>query len=128
MIGKDELRVVEDSAITDLVARQKDSGLRATGGELRRSCWHYDFLAEHIALTGKIDFSEHPMLKDFAFLRSLTTVMKSFPAPNLYANEEALINAITLEYKKRCGYFTPAAAGIYNWMTQVGVLFAFRNN
>jgi 5-methyltetrahydropteroyltriglutamate--homocysteine methyltransferase len=40
-----ELRGVEDEAIADAVAMQRDVGLRtATDGEFRRSTWHMDFI------------------------------------------------------------------------------------
>jgi 5-methyltetrahydropteroyltriglutamate--homocysteine methyltransferase len=40
-----ELRAAEDAAIRDVVAMQKDVGLRsATDGELRRASWHMDFI------------------------------------------------------------------------------------
>ena len=44
-IRDDELREVEDGAIRDVVAMQRDVGLQsATDGEFRRSAWHMDFI------------------------------------------------------------------------------------
>ena len=44
----DDLRVIENTAIEHIVARQSDVGLRsATDGEFRRAMWHFDFL-EHL--------------------------------------------------------------------------------
>jgi len=44
-IGAEELRGVEDAAIREIVAKQKDVGLRdATDGEFRRESWHMDFI------------------------------------------------------------------------------------
>ncbi|WP_199514131.1 5-methyltetrahydropteroyltriglutamate--homocysteine S-methyltransferase [Nucisporomicrobium flavum] len=44
-IGDDELRAVEDDAIREVVAMQRDVGLRsATDGEFRRTSWHMDFI------------------------------------------------------------------------------------
>ena len=44
-ISADELRAVEDDAIRDAVAMQRDLGLRsATDGEFRRTSWHMDFI------------------------------------------------------------------------------------
>ena len=41
----DELREVEDAAVTDVVRMQEEVGLSsATDGEFRRSSWHMDFL------------------------------------------------------------------------------------
>ncbi|MBO0842723.1 MAG: 5-methyltetrahydropteroyltriglutamate--homocysteine S-methyltransferase [Nocardioides sp.] len=44
-IDADELRGIEDAAIKDVVAKQKDVGLKdATDGEFRRESWHMDFI------------------------------------------------------------------------------------
>ena len=44
-LDDDGLREVEDAAIRDVVALQKDTGLRtATDGEFRRTSWHMDFI------------------------------------------------------------------------------------
>ena len=44
-ISADELRAVEDEAIREAVALQRDAGLRsATDGEFRRASWHMDFI------------------------------------------------------------------------------------
>jgi 5-methyltetrahydropteroyltriglutamate--homocysteine methyltransferase len=44
-IGDAELRAAEDAAIRDVVALQRDVGLRtATDGEFRRASWHMDFI------------------------------------------------------------------------------------
>jgi 5-methyltetrahydropteroyltriglutamate--homocysteine methyltransferase len=44
-ITADELRAAEDAAITEVVRKQQEVGLRdATDGELRRESWHMDFI------------------------------------------------------------------------------------
>src|SRR5690348_6109959 len=44
-ISADELRAVEDAAITEVVRAQEAVGLQsATDGEFRRSSWHMDFI------------------------------------------------------------------------------------
>ncbi len=44
-ITADDLRAVEDAAISELVRKQREVGLRdATDGELRRESWHMDFI------------------------------------------------------------------------------------
>jgi len=44
-IDHEELREVEDAAIRDVIALQRDVGLRTvTDGEFRRSSWHMDFI------------------------------------------------------------------------------------
>ncbi|GAA4194456.1 cobalamin-independent methionine synthase II family protein [Gryllotalpicola kribbensis] len=89
-----QLRVVENTAIVELIARQREAGLRAvTDGEFRRAWWHYDFYdgldgvavvdSDHgiqftgantknkvLRVTDRIGFSaEHPFLQHFAYLR-----------------------------------------------------------
>src|SRR5215813_11398582 len=45
LIGADQLRAVEDEAITEVVAMQQNVGLQsATDGEFRRASWHMDFI------------------------------------------------------------------------------------
>ncbi|HEV3288002.1 MAG TPA: 5-methyltetrahydropteroyltriglutamate--homocysteine S-methyltransferase, partial [Streptosporangiaceae bacterium] len=44
-IGAAQLRAIEDDAITEVVAMQRDAGLQsATDGEFRRASWHMDFI------------------------------------------------------------------------------------
>jgi 5-methyltetrahydropteroyltriglutamate--homocysteine methyltransferase len=44
-ISADDLRAVEDDAVREAVAMQRDVGLRsATDGEFRRASWHMDFI------------------------------------------------------------------------------------
>src|SRR3954447_13011761 len=44
-IDDEDLRAAEDAAIRDVVAMQRDVGLRtATDGEFRRASWHMDFI------------------------------------------------------------------------------------
>ena len=44
-LDADGLREVEDRAITEVVALQRDAGLQtATDGEFRRTSWHMDFI------------------------------------------------------------------------------------
>src|SRR3954452_21375312 len=46
-VTDDELRAIEDDAIRDVIALQRDVGLRsATDGEFRRASWHMDFIYE----------------------------------------------------------------------------------
>ncbi|MDO5536779.1 MAG: 5-methyltetrahydropteroyltriglutamate--homocysteine S-methyltransferase [Desulfovibrionaceae bacterium] len=107
-ISAEDLRAVEDAAIRGLVARQKACGLRAvTDGELRRGWWHYDFFAgldgvektaagrglafhgvepkaEKVVLTGRVGFTSHPHVADFAFLRETagdTLAKMCIPSP-----------------------------------------------
>ena len=55
-ITRSELKEVEDQAISELVAKQKEVGLKyVSDGEFRRSYWHLDFFwgfqgIEHILM------------------------------------------------------------------------------
>jgi 5-methyltetrahydropteroyltriglutamate--homocysteine methyltransferase len=106
----EELVAEEDRAIRRVIAKQESLGLRAiTDGELRRATWMGDFLyalegtsvvtaelpsdpqqggaprktIKIPTVTGKIGFTDHPMLEHFRFLRDHTKAMPklSIPAP-----------------------------------------------
>lgn len=105
-IAADALREVEDRCIREVVAKQESVGLRAvTDGEFRRSWWHFDFLvglegvemvtgektiqfhgvqtkAESIAITGKVDFGNHPMIEHFRFLKEIAKVTPKITIPS----------------------------------------------
>src|SRR3954447_12028021 len=104
-----QLREVEDREIEKIVKKQEEIGLKlATDGEFRRAWWHFDFFgmldgvdvrdAEHgiqfkgvetkaraMHVTGKIGFSNHPMLEHFKFLKAHARVMPkmTIPAPSV---------------------------------------------
>ena len=103
------LREVEDASIREVVKKQEAVGLKAvTDGEFRRSWWHFDFLTglegvelvkgektikfagietkpQSLAITGKVDFGDHPMLEHFRFLKETTSVLPkiTIPAPSV---------------------------------------------
>jgi 5-methyltetrahydropteroyltriglutamate--homocysteine methyltransferase len=110
-ISAEELKNVEDAAVTDIVKMQQNFGFQAvTDGELRRTFWHYDFIGAldgfamvereenqglqfHGAnlrpifptITGRVDFpDDHPMLDHFKYLASVTKVTPkiSIPGPS----------------------------------------------
>jgi len=108
-VDDDELRTIEDECIRDAVIKQEATGLQVvTDGEFRRAYWHFDFLAGldgvelvlgertiqfkgiqsksvSISVTGRVDFTEHPVLEDFRFLREITNVTPkiTIPAPSV---------------------------------------------
>jgi 5-methyltetrahydropteroyltriglutamate--homocysteine methyltransferase len=108
-ISQAELTAVEDAEIEKIIARQEEIGLKlATDGEFRRAYWHFDFFSmldgvelyeldhgiqfqgvqskpQSIRVTGKIGFSNHPMVEHFKFLRAHTKVMPkmTIPAPSV---------------------------------------------
>jgi methionine synthase II (cobalamin-independent) len=107
-ISAAELKAVEDREIKDVIRKQEEVGLQSiTDGEFRRSWWHLDFLwgldgverhvmntgiafaavttrNEGIQVTGKIGFSDHPMIEHFKFLKANTTrtPKMTIPAPS----------------------------------------------
>jgi 5-methyltetrahydropteroyltriglutamate--homocysteine methyltransferase len=111
-ISAQQLAAVEDRAIERVVAHQEAIGLRSiTDGEIRRESWAGDFLSgldgtttvlldapmpaegqqraeaakpmKTAIVTGKIGFSDHPMLGHFRFVSESTkaTPKMTIPAP-----------------------------------------------
>lgn len=104
------LRSIEDEAIRQVVAQQLACGLQVvTDGEFRRAWWHFDFFdgldgveryeaeqgiqfngvqtkARGVKVTGKLGFSNHPMLEDFRFLKSISgdaVAKMTIPSPSV---------------------------------------------
>lgn len=97
-MSQSELRALEDEAISDLAAKQKELGLKGiTDGEFRRGFWHIDFLENlngvegyvpetgynqhfhgkaapsyNVRVVDKVAFNEdHPFFADFSYLKSV---------------------------------------------------------
>jgi 5-methyltetrahydropteroyltriglutamate--homocysteine methyltransferase len=101
-----QLKEVEDRAIEGIIKKQEEIGLQlATDGEYRRSFWHFDFFGmldgveiyeldhgiqfqgvqtkpKSIRVTGKIGFSDHPMLEHFKCLKAHTKVLPKMTIPS----------------------------------------------
>ena len=104
------LREEEDKAIRHSVQNQCNWGLHVvTDGEFRRTWWHFDFFdglegverydadagiqfsgvqtkSHNVRVIGKVKFGDHPMLKDFEFLKSLesgATPKMTIPSPSV---------------------------------------------
>jgi 5-methyltetrahydropteroyltriglutamate--homocysteine methyltransferase len=139
-ISAADLKKVEDAEIPKVIKKQEEAGLQcATDGEYRRMFWHYDFYdgldnvevyeMDHgiqfqgvqtkpkgIRVTGKIDFSNHPMLEHFKFVKDHTKVMPKMciPAPTVlhfrlepgavskqaYPNNDAILSDLAAAYRK----------------------------
>ena len=106
-ISAAQLKEVEDREIEKIIKKQEEVGLQvATDGEFRRSWWHFDFYGmldgveiqelDHgiqfqgvqtrprtPRITGKLGFSNHPMLEHFKFLKAHTraTPKMCIPSP-----------------------------------------------
>ena len=107
-ITAEQLTQVEDREIEKIIKKQEDVGLKlATDGEFRRSWWQFDFYkgldgvelystgkgitfagvetkAESVRVVDKVDFSGHPHLEHFRFLKGHTSVAPkmTIPAPS----------------------------------------------
>ena len=135
-----QLKAVEDTEIEKIIKKQEEAGLQlATDGEFRRSWWHFDFYdgldgvdivesdhgiqfqgvqtrARVIKVTGKIGFSNHPMIEHFKFLKAHTKVTPKMciPAPatfhfrlepnavskDAYASRDAIFDDLAVAYQK----------------------------
>jgi 5-methyltetrahydropteroyltriglutamate--homocysteine methyltransferase len=130
-----QLTEVEDREIEKIIKKQEEVGLKcATDGEFRRSWWHFDFYdgldgveiqeLDHgiqfqgvqtkprtPRITGKIGFSNHPMLAHFKFLQAHTGAVPKMCIPSpatLHFRLEP--NAIaTKEYADRDAIFDDLA-------------------
>jgi 5-methyltetrahydropteroyltriglutamate--homocysteine methyltransferase len=143
-----ELKAIEDYEIERLVKRQEEIGLQlATDGELRRSWWHFDFYAgldgvelyeaahgiqfagvatksQSIRIVSRVDFSGHPQIDHFRFLKSKARVAAKMciPAPgtmhfrqgrqsiskDIYPDLDAYFADVAAAYKKAVGAFYDA--------------------
>ena len=143
-----QLKEVEDAEIIKIIKKQEDIGLKlATDGEFRRAWWHFDFIggldgidvveSDHgiqfqgvqtkphvLKILGKIDFSSHPMIEHFKFLKEHTKVMPkmTIPSPAMvhfrlepnavskdaYANRDAIFDDLATAYQKAIKAFYDA--------------------
>jgi 5-methyltetrahydropteroyltriglutamate--homocysteine methyltransferase len=143
-----DLKAVEDAEIPKIIAKQEELGLRlATDGEYRRSWWHFDFYGmldgveiyelghgiqfqgvqtrpKSIRVVGKIDFSNHPMLQHFSFLKAHTAVTPkmTIPSPSVmhfrlepdavsadfYPSRDAIFDDLASAYQKAVRAFYDA--------------------
>ncbi len=145
-ITAEQLRAIEDEEIIRLVEKQKEVGLQAvTDGELRRAWWHFDFLSElegvelfetdsgiqfkgvqtkahGIKVSGKVDFTNHPMIEDYKFLHSIAgehVAKYTIPSPNMlffrgqieesaYTDDAQLFDDLIVTYQKAIQAFYDA--------------------
>jgi 5-methyltetrahydropteroyltriglutamate--homocysteine methyltransferase len=143
-----DLKAVEDAEIPKIIARQEELGLAlATDGEYRRSWWHFDFYGmldgveiyelghgiqfhgiqtkpKSIRVVGKIDFSDHPMLQHFSFLKAhaKVTPKMTIPSPSVmhfrlepgavgadfYPSRDAIFDDLAKAYQKAVRAFYDA--------------------
>src|SRR5579872_3879202 len=147
-ISPAQLKAVEDTEIEKIIKKQEEIGLKlATDGEFRRSWWHFDFFGmldgveiyhldpgiqfqgvqtkpRSIKVTGKIGFSNHPMVEHFKFLKAHTRVTPkmTIPAPSVmhfrlepgavskdfYASRDAIFDDLAATYQKAVRAFYDA--------------------
>ena len=148
-IPADALRTVEDAAIRDIVRFQEDLGLRGiTDGEFRRTYFHIDFLTQlegvetkggiavsfHSAagnvdfappvmqVTGKVRHTKPIQLRDFEFLKSVTsrTPKVTIPSPTMLHFRGGR-NAISREaYPDLDAFYADVAAGYADELQSLG--------
>jgi len=139
-IGAAQLKDVEDREIEKIIKKQEAVGLQCTtDGEFRRSWWHFDFFGmldgvdiveldhgiqfqgvqtRHLTprITGKLGFSNHPMLEHFKFLKAHTNVTPKMciPSPAIlhfrlepnavdtkfYADRDAIFDDLAKAYRQ----------------------------
>jgi len=145
-ITQDQLINIENNEIIRLIEKQKENGVLAiTDGEFRRSWWHFDFLGgldgveyyekdkglafhemetrkEGIRLVGKVDFSSHPFVEHFKFLKKHageSIVKQTIPSPNMlfyrvdineeiYSDKNELLKDTIAAYQKAIQAFYDA--------------------
>ncbi len=147
-IDRAALKAVEDCEIERVIKKQEEVGLQSiTDGEFRRSWWHLDFLwgldgvekhvMEHgiafaavttrnegVKVTGKIGFSNHPMIEHFKFVAAHTkrTPKITIPAPSalygrpmrtpvdksVYPDDDAMFADLGQAYRKAVRAFADA--------------------
>jgi 5-methyltetrahydropteroyltriglutamate--homocysteine methyltransferase len=147
-ITVEQLKAVEDREIEQVIKKQEDVGLKlATDGEFRRSWWQFDFYkgldgvelystgkgiafagvetkAESVRVVGKVDFSGHPHLEHFRFVKdhAKVTPKMTIPAPStlhfrqgrqsiskqVYPDIEAYFHDVGLAYQKAIRAFYDA--------------------
>jgi methionine synthase II (cobalamin-independent) len=126
-----ELKQVEDREIEKVIKKQEEVGLKlATDGELRRSWWQFDFYkgldgvelystgkgitfagvetkAESVRVVSKVDFSGHPHLEHFRFLKGHTSVTPkmTIPAPSTLHFRQGRQSIDKQVYSDIDGYF-----------------------
>jgi len=143
-----QLKEVEDREIEKVIKKQEEVGLQlATDGEFRRAWWHYDFFGmldgveiiegktgiqfqgvltkpHVIHIKNKIDFSNHPMVEHFKFLKAHTRVMPkmTIPSPTVmhfrlepdavdksaYPSRDAIFDDLAVAYQKAVRAFYDA--------------------
>ncbi len=147
-IDASALKAIEDREIERVIQKQEEVGLQSiTDGEFRRSWWHLDFLwgldgverhvmdsgvafaavttrNEGVKVTGKIGFSNHPMLDHFKFVAAHTkrTPKITIPAPSalygrpmrlpidqkIYPKLDAMFHDLGQAYRKAVRAFADA--------------------
>ncbi|MCR5526072.1 MAG: 5-methyltetrahydropteroyltriglutamate--homocysteine S-methyltransferase [Lachnospiraceae bacterium] len=112
-LDAEELKAIEDRAVTELVNKEKEAGLHViTDGEFRRLTWHLDFMwnidgvkrvrsaegnttfngeaaaIDDVTLEGKLSLGEHPFIEHFRFLKQFedenTAAKLTIPSPGQF--------------------------------------------
>jgi 5-methyltetrahydropteroyltriglutamate--homocysteine methyltransferase len=126
-----QLKEVEDREIEKVIKKQEEVGLKlATDGEFRRSWWQFDFYkgldgvelyqtahgiafagvatkAESVRVTGKVDFSGHPHIEHFRFVKDHAKARPkmTIPAPSTLHFRQGRQSISKQAYPDIEGYF-----------------------
>jgi 5-methyltetrahydropteroyltriglutamate--homocysteine methyltransferase len=126
-----QLKGVEDREIEKAIKKQEEVGLKlATDGEFRRSWWQFDFYkgldgvelyqtahgiafagvatkAESVRVTGKVDFSGHPHIEHFRFVKDHAKARPkmTIPAPSTLHFRQGRQSISKQAYPDIEGYF-----------------------
>jgi 5-methyltetrahydropteroyltriglutamate--homocysteine methyltransferase len=154
-IAAEQLKDVEDREIEKIIRKQEEIGLKlATDGEFRRAYWHFDFFSmldgvelyeldhgiqfqgvqskpQSIRITGKIGFSNHPMVEHFKFLKAHTKVTPkmTIPSPSVmhfrlepgavaksaYPDRDAIFDDLAVAYQRAVRAFYDAGCRYLQW-------------
>ena len=154
-ISAADLKEIEDREIEKIISKQEQIELKlATDGEYRRAYWHFDFFSmldgvelyeldhgiqfqgvqskpQSIRVTGKIDFTDHPMVEHFKFLKAHTKVTPkmTIPSPSVmhfrlepnavscdaYPNRDAIFDDLARAYQNAVRAFYDAGCRYLQW-------------
>jgi 5-methyltetrahydropteroyltriglutamate--homocysteine methyltransferase len=154
-ISAEQIKEVENREIEKIIRKQEEIGLKlATDGEFRRAYWHFDFFSmldgvelyeldhgiqfqgvqskpQSIRITGKIGFSNHPMVEHFKFLKAHTRVTPklTIPSPSVmhfrlepgavaksaYPDRDAIFDDLAVAYQKAVRAFYEAGCRYLQW-------------
>jgi 5-methyltetrahydropteroyltriglutamate--homocysteine methyltransferase len=134
-ITAEELKAVEDREIEKIIRKQEEIGLKlATDGEFRRAWWQFDLFrglngvelyatpggikfhgvdtkAESVRVVGRVEYSGHPHIDHFRFVKDHTRVMPkmTIPSPGVLHFRQGRVSISKQVYPDLDRYFADVA-------------------